>query len=141
VSYIPESLRQQVRERAHGNCEYCLLNERYVLKRHEVDHVRAEKHGGTTVFDNLCLSCFECNRQKGSDLSSVDPVTDEVVSLFHPRRDTWKEHFRLAEAGQIEGLTAKGRVTVKLLDFNNAERVAIRAGLMALGRYLISDEQ
>lgn len=29
MTYIPESLRQQIRERAQGNCEYCLLNERY----------------------------------------------------------------------------------------------------------------
>ncbi len=135
MTYIPESLRHQVRERARGNCEYCLLNERYALKIHEVDHIRAEKHGGTTVLDNLCLSCFDCNRQKGSDLSSVDPITDEVVPLFHPRRDNWNEHFRLADGGQIEGITAKGRVTVKLLDFNNPERVAIRAQLIALRRY------
>ncbi len=55
MTYIPESLRQQVRERAQGNCEYCLVNERYALKRHEVDHVRAEKHGGITMLDNLYL--------------------------------------------------------------------------------------
>jgi 5-methylcytosine-specific restriction endonuclease McrA len=135
VTYIPESLRQQVRERAQGNCEYCLINERYVLKTHEVDHIRAEKHGGSTVLENLCLSCFDCNRQKGSDLSSVDPVTDEVVPLFHPRRDMWKDHFRITEDAQIEGITAKGRVTVRLLDFNNPERAAIRAQLIALQRY------
>lgn len=111
MTYIPEALRQQVRERAKHCCEYCLLHERYALKTHEVDHIRAEKHGGTTVLDNLCLSCFECNRQKGSDLSSVDPVTD------------------------------KGRVTVRLLDFNNPERVAIRAGLMALRRYPSDTDQ
>ncbi len=135
MTYIPENLRQHVRERARGNCEYCLLNQRYTLKTHEVDHIRAEKHGGTTVQENLCLSCFECNRQKGSDLSSVDPVTDEVVALFHPRRDVWNAHFQLVDNGQIEGKTAKGRVTVRLLDFNNVERVAIRAALMVLHRY------
>jgi hypothetical protein len=74
MTYFPESLRQQVRERAQGNCECCLLHERYALKTHEVDHIRAEKHGGMTELENLCLSCFECNRQKGSDLSSVDPI-------------------------------------------------------------------
>ena len=107
MTYIPENLRRQVWERAKGNCEYCLLNERYVLKRHEVDHIRAEKHGGTTTLDNLCLSCFDCNRQKGSDLSSIDPVTDEVVPLFHPRRDVWDDHFRLVNNGQLEGKTAR----------------------------------
>jgi hypothetical protein len=135
MTYIPESLRQQVRERARGNCEYCLLHERYALKTHEVDHIRAEKHGGLTVSENLCLSCFECNRQKGSDLSSVDPVTDEVVPLFHPRRDHWHDHFQIQPNGEIEAKTATGRVTVKLLDFNNPERIALRAALINLERY------
>lgn len=87
MTYIPESLRREVALRAHNQREYCKLPERFTLKRHEVDHIRAEKHGGTTTSDNLCLSCFECNRYKGSDLSSVDPVTDEVITLFHSRRE------------------------------------------------------
>ncbi len=135
MTYIPESLRQQVRKRAQGKCEYCLLHEGYSLKTHEVDHIRAEKHGGTTALDNLCMSCFDCNRQKGSDLSSIDPVNAEVVPLFHPRRDIWKEHFQVAANGSIEGKTGKGRVTAKLLDFNNPERITIRAALMTLQRY------
>jgi hypothetical protein len=135
MTYIPESLRRQVRERAQGKCEYCLLHESYTLKRHEVDHIRAEKHGGTTTLENLGLSCFDCNRQKGSDLSSVDPLTDEVVTLFHPRRDIWNDHFQVSENGEVVGKTSKGRVTVKLLDFNNPERVAVREALMKLMRY------
>jgi hypothetical protein len=135
MTYIPDSLRQQIRERAKGNCEYCLLNERYALKKHEVDHIHAEKHGGLTVSQNLCLSCYDCNRQKGSDLSSLDPETHEVTALFHPRRDNWKDHFQITTTGEIEGKTAQGRVTVKLLDFNNTERVAIRAALIELQRY------
>lgn len=126
MSYIPESLRREVAVRAQHRCEYCLLHERFTLKRHEVDHIRAEKHGGATVSENLCLSCFECNRNKGSDLSSVDPMTDEIVPLFHPRRDAWQEHFRFTETGEIEGITPKGRVTAALLGFNHPERVELR---------------
>src|SRR5258708_25643650 len=135
MTYVSIALRQKVRALAEDECEYWGLQERYAVKAHEVDHVRAEKHGGMTVLENLCLSCFDCNRHKGSDLSSVDPVTDEVVPLFHPRRDLWDDHFRLADSGYIEGITAKGRVTAKLLDFNNPERVGIRVTLMGLGRY------
>lgn len=95
----------------------------------------AEKHGGMTVLENLCLSCFDCNRHKGSDLSSVDPITDEVVPLFHPRRERWNDHFDIKSNGEIEAKTATGRVTVKRLDFNDPERVAIRAALIDLHRY------
>lgn len=135
MTYIPDNLRRQVRERANGNCEYCLLNEQYSLKRHEVDHIRASKHGGTTAAENLCLSCFDCNRHKGSDLSSIDPITDDVIALFHPRREQWNDHFQLAPDGTIAGKTATGRVTVLLLDFNHPERVTIRVALMRLRRY------
>jgi len=134
MSYIPESLRRQVHERARGNCEYCLLNERYTVKQHEADHIRAEKHGGLTVSDNLCLSCFDCNHLKGSDLSSIDPLTDQIVALYHPRHDTWAEHFQFT-AARIEGLTPTGRVTVKLLQMNSPDRLLRRALLIDLGRY------
>ncbi len=40
-------------ERAGGACEYCLAPEATALFAHEVDHVVAEKHGGTTTEDNL----------------------------------------------------------------------------------------
>jgi hypothetical protein len=135
MTHIPENMRRYVRDRAHGNCEYCLLNERYSLKRHEIDHVRASKHGGETAAYNLCLSCFDCNRHKGSDLSSIDPDSDDVVTLFHPRRERWSDHFQLDPDGTIEGKTATGRATVNLLDFNHPERVTIRSALMRLRRY------
>ena len=45
MKYIPEALRRLVRERANERCEYCLFHERYTVKRHEIDHIYAEKHG------------------------------------------------------------------------------------------------
>lgn len=49
----------------------------------------------------------------------VTPVTDEVVALFHPRREHWHDHFQLNPDGSIKGKTATERVTVTLLDFNH----------------------
>jgi len=134
VSNIPEALRRLVFERAGGRCEYCLMPAQYAVKSHEVDHIRAEKHGGQTVESNLCLSCFPCNRHKGSDLTSVDPVTDIVVLLFHPRQHIWEEHFVLNGA-IIEPLTAIGRATVKLLQMNDPDSIDDREVLIRLGRY------
>jgi len=86
------------------------------------------------VQDNLCLSCIQCNRHKGSDLASIDPATGDIVLLFHPRKDQWSEHFRLRDA-LIEGITPKGRTTVRLLHFNDDEQVHIREELIKLGRF------
>src|SRR5262245_16277315 len=91
--YVPEELRKKIYDQARGCCEYCLLSEVYTIKRHEIDHIYAEKHNGLTVELNLCLSCFDSNRYKGSDLCSLDG--DDVVPLFHPRKHIWSEHFQL----------------------------------------------
>lgn len=136
MTHVPESLRRAVIERAEGKCEYCLLDERHALKKHEVDHIRAEKHGGATTYENLCLSCFECNRYKGSDLSSVDPVTDNITPLFNPRHDDWKAHFTLLPNGRVEGKTPKGRATILLLEFNHPERITLRSVLIEIGEML-----
>ena len=135
MTYIPEALRQQVAARANARCEYCRLHEDYAYFTHEIDHIYAEKHSGDTIEANLCLACADCNRHKGSDLCSIDPQTGNVVALFHPRHESWNEHFRLIETGVIEPLTATGRVTERILRFNRVDLVADRARLIALGGY------
>jgi hypothetical protein len=131
---ISERLRRQVQERAHGRCEYCLIHESDMYYPHEPDHIVAEKHGGPTSLENLAWSCFFCNRFKGSDLASIDPISGRVVTLFHPRTQRWPRHFRLNSA-LIEGITASGRATAALLHLNDEERVAYRLGLIEIGRY------
>ena len=131
---VPEWLRRQVRERAHGCCEYCLIHEADMYYPHEPDHVIAEKHDGPTALENLAWSCFHCNRFKGSDLASIDPISGRVVRLYHPRTQRWHHHFRLNSA-LIEGITASGRATANLLHLNSEERVAFRLGLMEIGHY------
>jgi hypothetical protein len=101
---------------------------------HEVDHVVAEKHGGQTTDSNLCLSCWVCNRHKGSDLASIDPQTGSLVALFDPRRDRWEAHFCFYGA-EITGLTPQGRATARMLHFNDPEQIELRAALMTLGEY------
>ncbi len=131
-THIPAALRRLTRERAGERCEYCLIPESATLFTHPIDHIIAEKHGGLTVAENLALSCALCHGFKGRYLASVDPTTGAVVPLFHPRRDRWTEHFRL-EGGRIEPLTAAGRVTARLLHFNDPERVAERELLIRSG--------
>jgi 5-methylcytosine-specific restriction endonuclease McrA len=57
---IPARLRQLVRQRARGCCEYCLFPESTTLAPHEVGHIVARKHGGVTEEDNLALCCTLC---------------------------------------------------------------------------------
>ncbi len=121
-------------QRGGYRCEYCLLHEDDAVLPHELDHIIATQHGGQTTAENLALSCWDCNHVKGPNLASVDPLTGQIVQLFHPRHDRWAEHFRF-EGARIVGLTPKGRVTVFLLQFNAPERVRQREDLQATGRH------
>ncbi len=132
-SYISKKLRELVAERANYACEYCLMPQSEFHHQFEPDHVRASQHGGRTKADNLAFACFRCNRLKGPNLTSVDPLTDNVVLLFNPRTQIWSEHFVL-EGAIIRPLTPE-RATVSLLVLNNDERIFERHQLIALGLY------
>ncbi|MBI1924157.1 HNH endonuclease [Candidatus Poribacteria bacterium] len=128
------SLRRLVRKRASRCCEYCLIHEDDALLPHEPDHIISEKHGGQTTPENLALACFYCNRYKGSDIASIDPVTGALTLLFNPRTQVWDEHFRL-EGGRIIPLTAEGRVTERILQLNHPNRLFERQILRDAGIY------
>jgi hypothetical protein len=85
-------------------------------------------HGSTvpTVESNLALSCHPCNLHKGPNLTAIDPDTRAVVSLFHPRQQTWEQHFIL-QGPLVVGLTPTGRATVRLMSMNDPQRVRLRA--------------
>jgi hypothetical protein len=95
-SYISAQLRREVIERAENCCEYCRISQEDQFFAFEIDHIIAEKHGGATVSENLCLSCPECNAFKGSDIASIDwNHGEQVTQLFHPRKQVWESHFKL----------------------------------------------
>jgi len=133
MSHISGALRLQVKSRANGLCEYCRYDERYAMKTFECDHIIAEKHGGNTTLENLCFSCFDCNRYKGSDLCSYDEVESLIVTLYNPREMIWEKHFRLLN-NRIEALTPQGRITTHLLRFNHPQQVEERALLNRMNR-------
>ncbi len=133
--YISESLRQFVIERANNRCEYCLIPHIKPMFRHHVEHILAIKHGGDHEVENLALSCPACNEFKGSDLGSLDWDGDEKFTFFYnPRMQIWTEHFRF-ENGRIEPLTAEGRVTARLLRFNDESRIEERLLLIESGLF------
>lgn len=132
-NYINAELRRLVINRADYLCEYCLIPDEDGLS-FQVDHIISLKHGGSTTEDNLAYSCVFCNLNKGTDLGSIVWQTGELVRFFNPRRDFWGEHFRLDD-NVIQPLTDIGEVTVRILDFNNDERIIERQELIVVGKY------
>jgi hypothetical protein len=129
---IGATLRRAVAQRAQGRCEYCGVPDSTTLLPHEPDHIVAVQHGGKSVLGNLAYACFECNRFKGPNLTSIDPEDGAVTRLYQPRTDRWDAHFRWEGAVMVP-LTPAGRATVRLLRLNQEDRVAFRANLLRPG--------
>lgn len=127
------AVRQFVRERAGFRCEYCKLSQvEGATIRFHIEHVRPRQHGGDESIQNLALACSNCNWNKGPNLSAIDPRSNVVTRIYHPRIDLWSEHFAL-DGLEVVGLTDVGRATVRLLRMNTPESIDIREELRIRG--------
>jgi hypothetical protein len=133
---MDEALWQLVWDRAKGICEYCRLPQYFDILPFQIDHIIAHKHHGPTAPDNLALCCLSDNVHKGPNIAGIDPVTGEVTRLFHPRRDTWAEHFAW-KGPEILGRTPIGRTTIDVLNMNLFDRVEHRRLLLQAGALLL----
>lgn len=133
---VTTALRQAVRERAGGCCEYCKSQARFATETFAVEHIIPRFADGQTVLENLALSCFGCNSHKHVKTSALDPQTGEEVPLFHPRLQQWAEHFTWSnDFTNVIGLTATGRATILALHFNRAELINLRQVLHRVGEH------
>ena len=128
--------RRLVWERAKSRCEYCHLAQHFSVLPHEIDHIRARKHRGTTNLDNTCLACAHCNGSKGSNVAGYDNETDTLVPLFNPRTERWDAHF-FWQGAVLMGNTAVGRATIDVLRINHPDCVAQRQKLIEAGLFPI----
>lgn len=128
MARISRTLELEVRRRAAGRCEYCLIPESASELPFHLDHIIAQKHGGQSEPENLAWACFSCNLRKGPNIAGLDPDTGELTPLFNPRADTWSEHFEW-NGVWLRGKTAIGRSTVAVLDINHVDSVAVREAL------------
>lgn len=111
---LAPKLKQLVRERAHACCEYCVCQEAYATERFSMEHIISLAAGGADTADNLALACQGCNGGKHDHISAADPLTGEIVPLYHPRRDNWHEHFTWnSDQTRLLGLTPTGRATIE----------------------------
>ncbi|MBI1901834.1 MAG: HNH endonuclease [Planctomycetia bacterium] len=123
---MDEATKRFARRRAKNRCEYCHRSQRSSpLARLQFEHIVPKQHGGTDTEDNLALACANCNRQKGPNLTGIDPDTGQIVELFHPRKHRWRDHFRW-NGLLIVGRTPTGRATVRVFEMNSAVRLAVR---------------
>lgn len=132
--YLSQEIRQLVINRADRLCEYCLIHSDDTVLGCSIDHIISLKHSGPNEANNLAYACIFCNRYKGSDIGSIIWETQEFIRFYNPRRDQWSEHFRL-EQSTITPVSSIGEVTVRILGFNDRNRLMERQILIDQGRY------
>lgn len=125
-------LKAQIRRRARFRCEYCQFPEHAAELHFQIDHIIARQHGGKNDATNLAFACFRCNSHKGTNLAGVDPQSGQVIRLFHPRQDLWREHFAW-NGPKLTGLTLIGRATMGVLRINRPDAILARAALIEEG--------
>ena len=135
-SHVSEALRQQVIQRASGFCEYCGAPMRIGSDLFCMEHTVPEANGGTTSLENLALACSACNLYKGVTQFALDPITNQAVSLFDPRRQSWSTHFIWStDTLRVVGITPTGRATVERLRMNREQMIEFRRLLREFGMH------
>jgi hypothetical protein len=132
--HLSAALRHRLIEVDNHRCAYCQTTQDNTGQPMVVDHIIPDAQGGETTFNNLCFACRRCNEFKGSTISMRDPLTGDIVALFHPRQHQWSDHFAWDAAGVwLLGLTAIGRATIIALNINNEVIVDTRRRWVSVG--------
>ena len=133
---VSDDQRRLVTERAHRCCEYCRSQENFATDSFAVEHIVPRHKGGLTELDNLALACQGCNNHKYTKTQARDPISGELMPLYHPRRDRWQDHFEWNEDFTLLlGRTAIGRATIDALNLNRQRVVNLRWVLLITGKH------
>lgn len=120
-------VRKAAQRHAGYRCEYC----RIVGWELQVEHIiplSPRYRDPASIIpgedldapENLAAACAHCNRFKGDFVTGRDPRTRNEVRLFHPRRDTWEEHFAWSgDYLRLLPLSGIGRATIVRLRMND----------------------
>ena len=132
--YLPTALHERLLAVDDRRCAYCQTTDANTGQPMTVDHIIPQAQGRATTFDNLCFACRRCNEFKGSATEARDPLAGDLVPLFHPRNQTWSDHFAWDASGtRLIGLTATARATIVALNMNNQVIVDARRRWVSVG--------
>ena len=133
-SQISRRVRQQIEQTARYRCGYCQTQAAAIGMPLEIDHLLPLSLGGDSKSDNLWLACPQCNRHKAAQIAATDPETGQLVSLFNPRAQNWREHFAWQQNGlYLAGVSPVGRATIVALHINNPWVIRARRAWIAAG--------
>jgi len=77
VSKIPPETEQRIRWVANHRCGYCLVPQKIISYKLELEHLFPKAKGGETEEENLWLACRQCNLSKCIKTEDFDFFTFE----------------------------------------------------------------
>ena len=96
--------RRNIWLRDEGQCQYC--GESVNINTFTIDHVHPKVAGGKTAWENVVVSCYDCNQRKGEKLlkdcnlkikkmpkkPNSLPFVNEIVGFYNQNylHPTWK---------------------------------------------------
>jgi uncharacterized protein (TIGR02646 family) len=150
IKIFKNLLRKQLLKAQNDCCAYCGLPLGETGKT-EIEHLAAKggaqrpKHVEFTFeVENLYLSCNLCNSpsKKGTKETIIykDPITYSncTFKIVHPRYDTPSQHYSWvvsAEEVLIQGISSKGRESIKMFHLDSSPHTEARARIEMLRRY------
>lgn len=131
--YIPKHIQDEVERLSKGCCEYCKYLQMYSPSKFVNEHIIPLILGGSSEVSNLAKACSACNGSKYTAITAIDPITNKIVPLFHPRKQIWEDHFRWSKNLLLmEGITPTGRATILKLKTNRPRLINLRRVLIGL---------
>jgi HNH endonuclease len=119
-----------ITQRAQGCCEYCRSQLKFSPDPFSIEHIIPLSKGGSYNLENLALACQGCNGRKYNHTEAIDPINGQFVSLYHPRQQSWSNHFVWSDDfTEMIGISSIGRATIVRLQLNREGVVNLRGVL------------
>ena len=127
---IKLAVKNDLRPKQGNLCCYCKWELGFDIKEVDIEHIVPKGEYSEYTFhpNNLSLSCPGCNTNKGTKPVLSVPITayptDGInVNIVHAHFDEYSLHVERHADAIYEGLTAKGRRTIKLCKLDRLKEV------------------
>lgn len=119
----------------HRRCAYCRTVIRTSQASAEIEHIihKASKPDWMYESFNLCVSCKSCNTKKSrkrvlrkGSFNSLPQQSGDYI-FVHPHIDAYSQHINILDDILYEGLTDKGKETIRICKLDRYELAADRA--------------
>jgi HNH endonuclease len=127
MAEITAQQKEFITDRARGCCEYCWSQLKFSPDPFSVEHIIPLSKSGTYDLENLALACQGCNNRKYNHTEAIDPISGQLVPLYHPRQQSWSSHFMWSDdLVAMIGISPSGRATIVRLRLNREGVVNLR---------------